>query len=366
MLDLGTLQIKISTDAAKAKKELRDFQNYTEKTEDTLDKNRAKRTRRTLTDAEREAAAKEKAAAQAAKAQKEAAKEEARAAKEAAREKAKADREAAKAAKEAAREEARAAKEAAKEKERAEKEAARAAKEAAKEAERVETERLRKLKAGFSAVKTVGVATFKAITGAIASTGAALGKLTKDALDEYATFEQLSGGAELMFGDAYSIVAKNAQNAYKTVQMSQNEYLEQVNGFAIGLKTALGDNEKAAAELAHKIIVAEADIVAATGQSQEAVQHAFEGLMRDEFTMLDNLRLGIKPTKKGFEDLIKTVNEWNKANGKATEYEIDNLADRQKALVDYIEMQELSGYAAREATTTISGTLMRLKASYRN
>ena len=144
-------------------------------------------------------------------------------------------------------------------------------------------------------------------------------------------------------------MAEKARNAYETVQMSQNDYLQQVNGFATGLKTALGGNVQAAAELADKVITAEADVVAATGNTQEAVQNAFNGIMKSNFTMLDNLQLGIAPTKEGFQQLIDKVNEWNAENGEATAYTIDNLADCQAALVDYIEMQGLAGYAANEA-----------------
>ena len=119
-----------------------------------------------------------------------------------------------------------------------------------------------------------------------ASAGAtAIGAITKSATENFAEYEQLVGGAELMFGDAYATVAENAKQAYATVQMSQNEYLQQVNGFATGLKTALGGNEQAAAELAHRIIEAEADVVAATGNSAEAVQNAFNGIMKSNFTI---------------------------------------------------------------------------------
>ena len=136
-----------------------------------------------------------------------------------------------------------------------------------------------------------------------------------------------------MFGDAFETVMENAKNAYKTVQMSQNEYLQQVNGFATGLKTAFGGNEQAAAELAHKIVKAEADIIAATGNTAENVQNAFNGIMKSNFTMLDNLQIGITPTKEGFQEVIDKVNEWNEANGRATNYQMGNLADMQSALV---------------------------------
>lgn len=188
----------------------------------------------------------------------------------------------------------------------------------------------------------------------------------KAAYTSYARYEQLAGGAQLMFGDAYDFVAEKARNAYKTVQMSQNDYLQQVNGFATGLKTALGGNVQAAAELADKVITAEADVVAATGNTQEAVQNAFNGIMKSNYTMLDNLQLGIAPTKEGFQQLIDKVNEWNAENGEATAYTIDNLADCQAALVDYIEMQGLAGYAANEAADTIEGSTASMKAAWQN
>lgn len=199
----------------------------------------------------------------------------------------------------------------------------------------------------------------KKLAGVVADVG-------KAAYTSYARYEQLAGGAQLMFGDAYDFVAEKARNAYKSVQMSQNDYLQQVNGFATGLKTALGGNVQAAAELADKVITAEADVVAATGNTQEAVQNAFNGIMKSNFTMLDNLQLGITPTKEGFQQLIDKVNEWNAENGEATAYTIDNLADCQAALVDYIEMQGLAGYAANEAAGTIEGSAASMKAAWQN
>lgn len=203
------------------------------------------------------------------------------------------------------------------------------------------------------------IAGVKKLAGVVADVG-------KAAYTSYARYEQLAGGAQLMFGDAYDFVAEKAKNAYKTVQMSQNDYLQQVNGFATGLKTALGGNVQAAAELSDKVITAEADVVAATGNTQEAVQNAFNGIMKSNFTMLDNLQLGITPTKEGFQQLIDKVNEWNAENGEATAYTIDNLADCQAALVDYIEMQGLAGYAANEAAGTIEGSTASMKAAWQN
>ena len=212
-----------------------------------------------------------------------------------------------------------------------------------------------------------GLATAAKIgTAAVGAAATGIAFLTKQAVSNYAEYEQLIGGAELMFGEAFESVKKYSQDAYKTVQMSQNEYLQQVNGFATGLKTALGGNEQVAADLAHKIIQAEADVVAATGNSQEAVQNAFNGIMKSNFSMLDNLQIGITPTKEGFQEVIDKVNAWNKANGNATKYQMGNLADMQTALVDYIDMVGMSGYAQREASETITGSLASMNAAWNN
>ena len=216
-----------------------------------------------------------------------------------------------------------------------------------------------KIGEGLKTSAKVGTAAVTAASGAIVA-------LTKQSVESYAEYEQLVGGAQLMFGDAFDFVQKKSKDAYKNVQMSQNEYLQQVNGFATGLKTALGGNEQAAAELADRIVQAEADIVAATGNTQENVANAFNGIMKSNFTMLDNLQIGITPTKEGFQEVIDKVNKWNETNGKATDYQMGNLADMQSALVDYIDMVGMSEYAQDEAAKTIQGSLAMTKASWQN
>lgn len=205
-----------------------------------------------------------------------------------------------------------------------------------------------------------------AIATGFAVAGAAAISFGQQALSAFATYEQLQGGAQLMYGDAYDFVAEKAKNAYATVQMSQNEYLQQVNGFAVGLRESLGGNEQAAAQLADRIITAEADIVAATGNSAENVQNAFNGIMRGNYSMLDNLGLGITATKSGMQEVIDKVNEYNAAQGNATNYSIDNIADVQTALVEYTAMQGLAGYAANEAADTLEGSTASMAASWNN
>ena len=220
-------------------------------------------------------------------------------------------------------------------------------------------------KVGTTASKALS-AISKAALAATAAAATAVSALSKTAIESYAEYEQLAGGAKLMFGDAYDYIAEKAKTAFKDVQMSQNDYLEQVNGFAVGLKTALGGDELAAAKLADRIVTAEADIVAATGNTAENVQNAFNGIMKNNYTMLDNLQIGITPTKEGFQELIDTVNAYKAAHGEATNYTIDNLADCQNALVDYIKIQGLSGYAQAEGAKTLAGSMASMQAAWQN
>lgn len=227
------------------------------------------------------------------------------------------------------------------------------------------------LKSGGAGIISTGAGIFAGLAGGLISgaTVAAAGfikSISSSAYQAYSSYEQLAGGTELLFGSAYNAIINKSKDAYKNVQMSQNDYLKQVNGFAVGLKTALNGDEKAAATLADKIITAEADIVAATGNSQEAVQNAFNGIMKSNYSMLDNLQLGINPTKAGMQEVIDKVNEWNKTNGIATAYTIDNLADVQNALVDYVEMQGMAGYSAAEGAKTIEGSSASVKAAWEN
>lgn len=188
----------------------------------------------------------------------------------------------------------------------------------------------------------------------------------KSVVDGFADFEQVEGGAKLIWGDTFGFIEKRAKEAYKNVQMSATDYMQQANNYAVGLKTSLDGDTEAAAQLADRIITAQADVVAALGIDAERVQSAFQGVMRGNYTMLDNLQLGIKATQQGMKDVIKQVNDWNKANGKATKYQMGNLADMQSALIDYIDMQGLSGYAAGEAADTIQGAMASAKSAWKD
>lgn len=224
---------------------------------------------------------------------------------------------------------------------------------------------------GVKFAKSFGSSSANALKGVMKAVvaGAAvkeIGSMGKAALDAYANFEQLQGGTELLFGKASDEVMEYAKNAFSTVQMSANDYLEQANFYATGLKTALGGDEHAAAELSNKIITAQADIVAATGASTESIANAFQGVMKGNYSMLDNLQLGIKPTKEGMQEVIDKMNEWNEAQGNSTNYQMDNYADMEAALADYVEWAGLAGYAQGEAADTIQGSLAQMSAAWEN
>lgn len=206
----------------------------------------------------------------------------------------------------------------------------------------------------------------EAIINGLKKVSSAIVDIGKASFNAYADYEQLSQGSQLMYGDAYDYIAEKARAAYKTVQISQNDYLRQANGLATSLKGSLNGNTRAAAELADKIITAEADIVAATGNTQEAVQNAFNGIIRNNYTMLDNLQMGITPTREGFQTLIDQVNEWNAENGKLTNYTIDNASDAYNALVDYVKQQGWANTAAKEGADTITGNINTVKSAWEN
>ena len=212
-----------------------------------------------------------------------------------------------------------------------------------------------------NALKTGLGGAAKVTAAAMAATAAAVGAVGKAALDAYANFEQLEGGTKLMFGDAAESVLARAANAFDRVQLSANEYLERANYYATGLTQALDGNSQAAADLADGIITAQADIVAATGISADSVSNAFEGVMRGNYTMLDNLGLGIKGSKEGLQEVIDKINEVN-----GTEYSIDNVADAQQAIIDYVAYVGMAGYAHDEAMKTIQGSLAATSAAWDN
>lgn len=225
---------------------------------------------------------------------------------------------------------------------------------------------LDKLQAGLKKVGDVALDVSKKmlqISGAIA--GAITGVITAG-VKSYANLEKAQKGSERLFGDSFSIVKRNAATAYKSMGLSATQYYDQVNTYVVGLKNSLKGDTKRAADLANSVLIAQADIVASTGASQEQVQSAFSAVMRGNYSLLDNLRVGIKGSKTGMQEVIQKVNQWNKAQGHATHYQMDNYADMQQALVDYVKMVGVAGTAQQQMSSTITGSLSQMKAAFDN
>lgn len=223
-----------------------------------------------------------------------------------------------------------------------------------------------KIKSALKNVGEIALDVVKKVAQVTAAVAGAMAGVVGAGVKSYADLEKAQKGSERLFGDSFDIVKKNAGTAYKTMGISASEYYDQVNTYAVGLKNALGGDTEAAAELSDSILKAQADIVAATGADADAVSNAFAAVMRGNYTMIDNLRLGIKGSKEGMQEVIDKVNEWNKANGNATNYQMDNYADMQKALVDYVKMTGVAGSAQDQMSKSISGSLTQTKAALDN
>jgi len=132
----------------------------------------------------------------------------------------------------------------------------------------------------------------KAVAVAGAAGAAAVGKLTYDAVNSYGNYEQLIGGVETLFQDSAEIVSKYADNAYKTAGLSANEYMETVTSFSASLLQSLGGDTEKAAEYADLAITDMSDNANKMGTSMESIQFAYQGFAKQNYTMLDNLKLG--------------------------------------------------------------------------
>lgn len=217
-----------------------------------------------------------------------------------------------------------------------------------------------------SAISKVGSTSIKGLVGAAATGGAALVALGKSALDAYGNYEQLVGGVDTLFKDASEDVQKYAANAYKTAGLSANAYMETATGFAASLIQSLGGDTEKAAKYADIAISDMSDNANKMGTAMESIQNAYQGFAKQNYTMLDNLKLGYGGTKEEMERLLSDANKLNAAQGKYTEYSIDSYADIVSAIHDVQVNLDITGTTAKEAATTIQGSIASAKAAYSN
>ena len=217
-----------------------------------------------------------------------------------------------------------------------------------------------------SGVKT-GLATVAKV-GAAAVTAAAAGvtALTKMGVEGYAQYEQLTGGVETLFKTSQNTVMKYAENAYKTAGMSANEYMETVTSFSASLIQSLDGDTAKAAEVGNMAITDMSDNANKMGTSMEMIQNAYNGFAKQNYTMLDNLKLGYGGTKEEMQRLIDDANRVKEANGEMADLSIDSFADVTEAIHIIQTEMDITGTTSREAATTIEGSISMMKGAWQN
>ena len=206
-------------------------------------------------------------------------------------------------------------------------------------------------------------------TSAIATAAAGITALTTEAVKNFAEYEQLTGGIATMFEDLSYDVEQYAKNAYKTAGMSANQYMETVMGFSASLTQSLKASEgdiSRAADLANQTIIDMADNANKMGTSIEMIQNAYQGFAKQNYTMLDNLKLGYGGTKSEMERLIADANAVKEANGEMADLSIDSFADIVEAIHIMQDEMGIAGTTAAEAEDTISGSIASMKAAWQN
>lgn len=206
----------------------------------------------------------------------------------------------------------------------------------------------------------------KAACASFAAIGAGASAMVAQATKSFAQFEQLQGGAETIFESAADSIIKNAQGAFDTAGISINEYMDQVNLFGMSLKQSLGGDVQKAAQLGDVAIHDMADNTSVFGSNLRDVQNAYQGFAKQNYTMLDNLRLGYGGTREEMQRLIQDANAYEKANGCAGDLTIEKFGDVVQAIHDIQEAQGMTGNSAREAAHTISGSIDTMKAAWEN
>ena len=194
----------------------------------------------------------------------------------------------------------------------------------------------------------------------LASVGA-ITKISKSALDAYANYEQLVGGVDKLFGKSSSTIIKNANKAYKTAGVSANKYMEQATSFSASLISSLNGNTQKAAKITDMAIRDMSDNVNVFGSNMEDVQRAYQGFSKQNYTMLDNLKLGYGGTRTEMERLLKDA---EKISG--VKYDISNLSDVYEAIHVIQKEMNITGTTAKEAAHTIEGSVNTMKSAWEN
>jgi phage-related protein len=213
---------------------------------------------------------------------------------------------------------------------------------------------------GAALSKGLGVAA-KVGVAALGAAAAGVGALVKNSIESYAEYEQLVGGVETLFKGSADKVMQYAQDAYKTAGLSANEYMETVTGFSASLLQALGGDTAAAADMADQAIIDMSDNANKMGSDIGSIQRAYQGFAKQNYTMLDNLKLGYGGTKKEMERLLEDA---SKISG--IKYDMENFSDVISAIHVIQTEMGITGTTAKEASGTISGSISAMKSAWQN
>ena len=212
--------------------------------------------------------------------------------------------------------------------------------------------------------KVVGSAVGKLGKGlAIAGTAAAtaVGTMVAKSVSSFADYEQLTGGVDTLFKDSSAAVQKYANDAYKTAGLSANSYMETVTNFSASLISSLGGDTNKAADYANSALVDMADNANKMGTNMTDIQNAYQGFAKQNYTMLDNLKLGYGGTQA---EMKRLLGDAQKLTGQ--KYDISSFADITQAIHAIQTQMDITGTTAKEASTTISGSWGSLKAAFEN
>lgn len=218
-----------------------------------------------------------------------------------------------------------------------------------------------KMSSAFGKIGKAAVKFGKVAAVAIGAVATGLSAMVKSAVSDYADYEQLVGGVETLFKESADTVITNAANAYKTAGMSANEYMETVTSFSASLLQSLGNDTVAAASKADMAITDMSDNANKMGTDMEAIQNAYQGFAKQNYTMLDNLKLGYGGTRSEMERLLEDATQLS-----GVEFDINSYAD----IVDAIHVVQnemgITGTTAKEAATTIQGSISSMKSAWTN
>lgn len=205
-----------------------------------------------------------------------------------------------------------------------------------------------------------------AIVSGVKAVASGIKSLISGAIEGYGEYEQLVGGVETLFGSSADTVIKNAENAYKTAGLSANAYMETVTSFSASLLQSMGNDTEAAAKKADLALTDMSDNANKMGTDMQSIQNAYQGFAKQNYTMLDNLKLGYGGTKEEMQRLIDDANALNAAQGNYTNYSIESYADIVDAIHTVQTEMGITGTTALEASTTVEGSINSMKAAYQN